>query len=171
MAGLPGYLTSVKVTGTTTTMTSEAMSTATTAANTYQITDFTKEIWERGIVPTFSGAGSTLSSTRQTDINYLFGRVTFNATQAEPITVSGSYIPTSNVVGAFTYSLEMSNDVLDDTDFQSTGYRTHNIGLHDVTINISRYETADNTFFDAIALRTPMVVEVTPGGSTTKVSC
>jgi hypothetical protein len=125
-------------------------------------------LWDRTVVPTFaSSAGSTISSTAITSINYLHGKVTFGSTQGtSPTARSGTYIPLTTVGGGFSYTLTQAHDDLDDTDFDVTdGYRSHKLGLKDIQVSVNRWYANDLTFFNAVNGRTPVVIEVQPGGA------
>lgn len=168
MGSIASYTTTVKRGGTTTAMSAEAM--ANTTGNTYQISDATKEIWDRSVVPTFKANGVTVAAADILNIDYVFGKVTFVGSETEPITLdTGNFIPTVVVAGARVYSLSMTADMLDRTDFDGAqandGFRQRLYGLRDVSISISRWAKADDTFFTALNSKTPVVIEVQPGGA------
>jgi hypothetical protein len=174
--GVAGYLASIRISGTATSMTSEAMSTNSTVANTYQINSSVRQIWDRQTVPTFT-EGSTGSSrpaipaAQVQSIDYLFGTVTFTVAQTTPIRVSGNYLPTSIVAGAHSYTLNQSQELLDDTDFQSTGLVSRIKGLKDINITLSRYDSTATLvdLFTLVSNGNEAVVEIRPGGDTTNV--
>jgi hypothetical protein len=160
-------------------MISEDMSTAggSSTASQYQINSTLRQVWDRKVVPTFrsgaSSTGSTISSTAIVDINYVFGKVTFNSTQGATVNVDGTYMPMAIAAGAHSYTLSQVADVLDDTDFTSTGFRSKNIGLFDVSLSLNSWEPLNNQFHEFLVasstsarLREPLVAEVNPGGST-----
>jgi hypothetical protein len=160
-----GYNASVSVTGTPTGMTSEAMTTNSTVANTYRITSGTKNIWDRTASITFRGSGTTLAASLAT-VDYLFGKVVFSSTQAEPITVTGTYLPTAVAAGAHSFSLDLGRELLDNTDFTSTGLRSRLGGLQDASFSVTRWDSVDVTYVGNINTGTPVVVEVKPAGTT-----
>jgi len=170
MAGLAGYTTTVKMTGTPTAMSSEAMSTNSTAANTYKVTTATKRIFDRAASFSFfeattTGGRAAIAAGDISAIDYLFGKVTFSSTQSEPVTVSGNYLPATNVAGANTYGMDMTRELLDRTDFTSTGFRQRHPGLVDVSLTVSRFDSVDLTFINAINSTQTVVCEVRPGGT------
>jgi len=172
MAGTPAYTTTVKMTGTATSMSSEAMSTNSTVSNTYQVTDATKRILARAVSVVFSEASTASTSGRAnipasdiTSIDYLFGKVTFASTQAEPIKVTASYLPAAVVAGGHSYSMTMNAELPDDTDFSTTGWRSRTPGLKDVGLSISRFDSVDLNFHNLINSGSPAVVEIRPGGT------
>ena len=174
MPGTVSYLTTIKKSGTATVMSSEAMtSTGSTVANLYQVTNAVKRVFDRGASFTLyeddgttAGGRQVISAAQISSIDYLFGTVTFSSTQAEPVTISGQYMPMTAMAGANNYSLNLSRDVLDNTDFTSTGYRSKAIGLKDAQLTIGRFDDiTDNTIYDDLIAGTPVVAEVRPGGT------
>lgn len=170
-----GYLTKLRTSGTPVVSTGNAMSTTAGSNLIYQISSTVREIFDRTVVPVvFSSAVDV--STGVADINYLFGKITFTSTVAPgggPITTDLTYMPMTSVAGGHTYTLTQAMDVLDDTDFSSTGFRSKVMGLADVTLTISRWDTNDQEFIDrllgsttSINVGDPLVAEVNPGGST-----
>ena len=118
-----GYNASVSVTGTPTAMTAEAMTTNSTVANTYKITSGTKNIWDRTAAVSFASSTGALTTATVVSItvDYLFGKVTLGAAVTPPVTVTGTYLPTAVAAGAHSFSLDLGRELLDDTDFTSTG--------------------------------------------------
>ena len=168
--GQPGYLALVKRGGTSTAMTNEVMNSvgAPDPANTYQITDAARRIIDRAILPTFRENGTPIPEADIVKRDFLFGKVTFTRSVTEPIDVSGNYIPTVNIGGANSYNLNMGGDLLDDTDFeegQTTNQRSRVYGLRDVSVSFSRFEILEQFFHDAIADRTPVVIDIRPSGA------
>jgi len=163
--GVASYKTVVRKGGTVTVMTSEAMTTNSTVANTFRITDGTKRVWARTVALTFRTAGTTVSSTAVTSTDKLFGTVVFNSSAvAAPITVAGSYIPLAIVAGGNSYSINQSAEMLDDTDFSSTNYRTRAVGLKDVSVAIGKFDSLESDFFPLINSGNSVVIDIQPGG-------
>lgn len=172
--GLAGYRTVIKLTGTATAMTSESMTTDGSAVlRRYKIDTSSKQIWNRSASFTFidggASTGSTLTSTQITTIDYLFGRATLSTAPTGAVTVTGQYLPASNVAGAYSYSLTQTREMLDDTDYTSTGHRSRKPGLFDTNITVSRWDSVDLTYYNDLIGASAVVVEVRPGGSTTDV--
>lgn len=175
MSGIASYNTTVLKTGITTSMTSEAMSTNSTLANTYKINTTSRRIWDRDISFTFFEATSTggrvaIPSSELASVDYLFGKVTFTVSQTTPITVSGSFLPTANVAGANSYTLSQTAEMLDDTDFSNAGWRSRSAGLKDVTLTVSRWDSIDLDYFSLINNGALVVAEIRPGGSGSSVA-
>lgn len=177
MASVASYLSRIKKGGTATSMTSEAMSTYSTAANTYRITSATKRILDRDTTATFTYGGSTasggtpISSSNIVSVDYMFGTVvlstalTSTTAFAAPVKASGKYIPTVTVAGAHSYTMNISRDLLDDTDMTSTGYKSRQKGMLDAECSINRYETMSTLFTSAIKDGSSVLIEVNPGGA------
>lgn len=180
-----GYLSKLRVSGIPTAMSTELMSTFSGSSTTgvggtpafvMEMNSTARQVWDRTLVPTFrigSSVGSTISSTTVIDINYVFGRTTFNSTFAGGVvSVVGQYMPMAVAAGAHTYTLSQTADVLDDTDFTSTGFRSKNVGLFDVSLTLNSWEPLSTQFREILVASStsarrgqPIVGEVNPGGS------
>ncbi len=175
--GTAGYLTTVKLGGTPTAITDEP-TTKVTANTVYQITDAAKRILDRTTAVTVKvdpdGAGAAPAAVADPStysIDYPFGKITFKTDQGASavVTVSGKYIPITAVAGANRYALNQSSTVLDDTDYPTAqangGYRSRLLGLHDVNLTLGRFADTSKAFSDALKNRTPLLMEVRPGGA------
>lgn len=154
---VPAYRISLRRAGTPTAFTDEAMSTIATAstaqASAFQISSTVRDVWDRGSTVTFytsSGSTTPISSTDIHNINYLFGRVYFKSTHSAVYT-TGTYIPMTDIAGANSFTLSMVQDILDDTEFGSTGFRSKAPGLADVQLAVTRWDSL-NTFFDDLLI-------------------
>ncbi len=116
---LPGYLTTVKLGGTPVALSAEPMTN--TSGNTFQITDTTRRVLDRDVVPTFEDEGESPQEILASDvsnIDYIFGKVTFLTSKTGPVVVkTGNYIPLTDIAGAHSYNLNHGGDVLDSTEF------------------------------------------------------
>jgi len=174
---IAGYTTVLRRTGTPTAMTTQDMS-PTAVTNQYQIDSTARRIWNRFATFNFdNNGGSSISSTQVSDIDYLFGKVTFKSTQGAVPKVTGQYLPTAVVAGAYSYSLSMGGDLLDDTAYENASptlstapnFRSRIVGLRDVSLTVSRWDDIDKRFYNQLiktAGSTIVVVEITPGGTT-----
>ncbi len=166
-----GFNTVMRKSGTATTMSSQAMSTNSTVADTYQVSSSARRVFNRDAAFIFYEDDGTTAGGRQVipssdvDIDYLFGKVLFGSIVAPPITVTGQYLPMTVLAGAHSYSMNAVRELLDDTDFESAGYRSHITGMKDVTLTVSRFAVVDKTFFDLIDSGNAVLVDVMPGGS------
>ena len=165
MAGQAGYLTTIKKSGTATGMTAEACTTNSTVANTYKINDATKRVWDRTTVLTALDGGTTIAASSVT-VDYLFGKVLISTAPAGAVTVTGTYFPMTNIAGANSYTLSQSRELVDNTDFSSTGWRSKLTAIADVSLSITRWADVDVDFFAILNSPTPVVVEVRPGSGT-----
>lgn len=173
--GLPGYLTKVNITGTATAMTSQAMSTNSTVANTYRINSTARRVWDRDAAFTFfENSGTTsvaaIPGSEVSNIDYLFGKVTFNATQAGTVGVSGNYLPLTAVPGGNSYSLSITREAVDDTDYSSSGWRSRKTTFLDAQLTIGRWDNVDLELHNLLINGNSVVAEVRPGGSTENVA-
>ena len=168
------YLTKVNISGTPTGMVNQAMSVYTTVANTYRVTDAARRVWDRAVTPVFKGGSTSstaaISSTAITSVSYLFGTVRFNGAQTTPITVTGNFLPIAKLIGAHAYTLTLSRELLDDTEFDSTGWRSRTLGLFDASLTATRWNTIGQTMdvFDILQEGKKVVLEVNPGGTTSR---
>ena len=171
MASIAGYKTVLRKTGTPTAMTSEVMA-ATTVNNQYQITSTARRIWDRTASFTFkTSADAAISAGTVSDIDYLFGKVTFASSQGTAPQVTGTYLPASAISGSNSYSLTLNNELLDDTDFSTDSngsYRSRLRGIKDASATITRWAAIDTNYFDQIldtSGTTTLVLEFRPGNS------
>jgi len=141
---LPAYRVTLKAPGTPTASTANACA-ATTVNNQYQINSTAKRIWARNVAPTnlLDSNSSAISSTDLTDVDYLFGKVTFASSHGSTVYVDVTHLPLSAVAGAQSLTLSGTRDLLDDTDFTSTGFRSRTPGLMDISLTISRWDALD----------------------------
>ena len=159
--GTAGYTTLIKKSGTSTAMTDEAMTN--TTGNTWQITASTKQVFDRDIEPSFEDNGVPIVSGDITEIDYLFGTVTFTGVKTGPITVSGNYMPLASVVGANDFSINITPDILECTTYPDTntngGYLVKKYGLLQATVSISRFDDLSKSFHTILSGREKLVIE------------
>lgn len=161
--GVAAYNTVVERVGSSTAFTGEPM-TATGATNEYQIDDKAKSIWDR--TATFTVYEDSVDVTSDvTGFNYVLGKVVFATAKTGSISVDGSYLPRQAIAGANSYTLSHTGDLLDDTDFTSTGFRTRRYGLRDVSVSIERYYPLNKHFLDAVKNGEIVVISIQPGGT------
>lgn len=171
--GFAGYLVDVKVPGTPTATTGEACSLE--SGKTYQIDDAAKQIWDRSATVTVYDNGSD-ETAEVVSIDYLFGRVTFDAsyTVTGPVTVDVTYLPTSNIAGYRTFTLTQTANAVNNTDIPSaqanSGHNTFEYGLKTVNLNLSGVFKTSNAFRAALIARSELVVEINPDGNSESVA-
>lgn len=169
MGSIASYNTILKKSGTATAFTGEAMTG--TGAGPYQMNTAAKRVLDRTTVPTFYDDGTPIVAGDIASIDYMFGKVTFTGAKTGPITVDGKYMPMTAIAQARGYSLSRARELLDDSAFESDGYRTHTVGLKDISITIARNALADDVgntwqeFMTLMAAGTPIVIEIQPGGT------
>lgn len=167
----PGYRVSLKRTGSPTATTGETFN-ATTVANEYQIDTASKEILDRSVTPSGfkTSTGGSISSTELSDVNYLFGKLTFNTSHSSAITADVTHLPSQTIAGANSFTLNHVGDVLDDTDFDSTGYRSRTLGLRDVNLSVTRWDSLEMKYFNELVKSSEsneVVVEIDPDSEST----
>ena len=163
MAIAAGYTATVKIAGSPVSFTNEAMTRI--HSRQYQITDATKRLWSKGIAVNIRRNNNPVART-SFRVDYLFGLVTFDSAvnQAANMSVSSSHYPTTTIVGAMSYNLSLTGDVLDNTDFEAfhDGMRTKQYGLLDVSASLERYDDLTGNFFDTTKDRERVLLEFTP---------
>ena len=167
--GFAGYVAKVLAPGTPTAMTNEACSNV--SGLIYQITSTTKRVIDRSASVTVKDNGSAVNVANIEYIDYLFGKVKFitGYTVAGSITITGTYLPMTSIGTAKSFTLTQTANTIETTDFATAqangGYRTYLPGLKTVTLDLSGFYSASNSFDDYLANRTELVIEVNPDGS------
>lgn len=162
MPSTAGKIALVKIGGTPTAFTDEAV-TATTANKVYQITNTAKRIWSPTATITVKDGGVAVDADADPYvINRLTGKVTFTATTARVITISGTYMPMSTIAKSHSVTYEKGNEVLDDTTFDSGGSEENIPGIHSIAASLGRnWESTYSTVFkNAILNGTLLVIQI-----------
>ena len=155
------YLVTIKSSGTPTVFLNAT--TTNISGNVYQINATTRRILDPNTTPAIK-IGS-LTVTTGFVIDYLFGLVTFTNPPTGAVSVSGRYMPVTNVGGCYEYSLDIGGDMLDKTDLSSTGYRSKQLGMNDVSITLSRYDDLSKIFKTSRQDRENVLIEIRPDSS------
>jgi len=168
--GFAGYIAEIKKVGTATSTTGEAMTLV--SGKTYQIDATTKRIWDRSATVTvYDNAVDHTADVA--NIDYLFGKVTFNSsyTVTSPVTVDVDYFPTAVIGCANSYTLTQSADTIDDTCFNTAqangGKRTYSSGLRTVSVELTGTYTpvaAPDDFKSILSNRDEVIIEIDPAG-------
>jgi hypothetical protein len=168
--GYAGYVAKIMKSGSTTAMTDEAMTLV--SGKTYKITDATKNLFDRTVVPTFEDGGSAINASDIESINYLFGQVTLKSsyTPTGAITVAtGSYLPRTVLGKGQSFTLTQTAATKDTTDFPTAqgngGYRTFESGLKTVQLNIKGVYDSSVGLEALLESRAELVIEVNPDGA------
>jgi hypothetical protein len=166
--GFAGYMAKIKRSGTSTTLTTEAMSLV--AGKTYKVTDATKNVLNRAVTVTvFDNAVNHTADVES--IDFLHGRVTFASgyTVTGPVTITGAYFPMTQVASARTYNLTQTANAVDNSVFETVqangGYRTFEAGLKTVKLSLGGVYNASNNFETLLASRAELMMEIDPAGN------
>lgn len=154
---LVGWKADIKISGTATTMTNEAMTDL--GSNVWQVTNTAKRL----ISPT---ATITVSEGTVQSVDRLYGKVTFTGTVTAP-TITSTYLPTTSAAEARQWALNMSGRSLDATGFisgaASTAFRSKELGPRDVRVTLGRFTqdpSSDTIFRDALENDTTLGIEL-----------
>ena len=121
----------------------------------YQIDATTKRIWDRTeVISVLDGGVPTVEAYT---LNRLEGKVTFGSATARVITVTGYYLPTTEIGSAkdYSYSIKANNE--DVTEFGKS-YINRKQALLDFTCSISQF-SIDDVYQNFLVDGTPMVIE------------
>lgn len=166
--GYAGYLAKILQQGTATAFTAEAMTLV--SGKTYKIDATAKEIWDRATVPTIYD-DAVDKSDEVLYIDYLYGQVTFKATYTVTgaVTADGEYFPTTQLGKGNSYTLTMSAETKDTSDFATvqanSGNRTFEPGLRTVALELGGiFDSTVNSKADLVA-RGELIIEIDPTGT------
>ena len=163
MSSTAGKIALVKVGGTPTAFTAEAVTVLTTNLK-YQITNAAKRIWSpTATITVLAAAVAVDPDVDPYVINRLTGVITFaNVVARGTVTVTGTYLPMLTVAKSHSVTYEKGNEVLDDTTFDSNGYEENIPGIHSITASLGRnWESTYSTIFkNAILNGTLLVIEI-----------
>ncbi len=165
--GFAGYLAEIRQIGSTTSMTTEAMTLV--SGKTYKITNAAKNVWDRAA--TFNVFDNGVNHNADVEnIDFLFGRVTFKSayTVTGPVTVTGSYFPMSQLGKGNAFTLTMSAEAIKTTDFATAqangGYHTNMPGLRTVSLELQGIFDATVNSKDDLVDRVELIVDIDPVG-------
>ena len=165
------WVTTVGITGTSTTFTTEACSGATTA---WQITNTAKRVFDPAQALSWYDNAVLISGSDIVSVNWLTGQVVFTAGKTGPITVSGKYLPILTYTEARSAEVSIDAAALDASVFGSQ-YHTYIQGLIDVSgsfenLALPGYDMdpgAGTRSLSAIAAAgTQVVLQISPDGGT-----
>jgi hypothetical protein len=100
-------------------------------------------------------------------INYLTGVLTFTEDPGGVVTISASYIPTAELVGGFSYQLNITGDILDDTNFKDARvdeFHSKRYGLLDVSASFDAHSDFSKRFVNYKRNRDSVLITIQPGG-------
>lgn len=164
--GFAGYVAKILKSGTATTFTDEAVTLIT--GNTYQISDATKNVWDRLTAVVVKDGATTLDAGDDYTVDYLFGRVTLTAPPGGTVTISGKYLPMTQVAKANGFTLTQNANANDVSVFETAqangGYQTYEPGLRTASLSLQGIYSASNGFRALLAARAELVIEINPDG-------
>jgi hypothetical protein len=162
MPSTAGRLGLVKIGGTPTAFTDEAV-TALTANKKYQITNTAKQVWSPTATITVKDGGVAVDPVADPYvINRLTGVVTFTSTTARTVTISGTYLPMTTILKSKSITYTHGNELLDDTTFDSGGYDESIPGIKSISASLGRnWESTYSAQFKAAILNgTVLVIQI-----------
>lgn len=120
MAGLAGYLGSVKVSGDSSAVVDQGMTLS--SGKTYYSTSAANNIWDPTVAVTFEDNTVPVAAADIESVDYLMGKVTFASgyTVTGPVTFSGNVLELEDVAFCRGYSLQILNALLNCTVFGNT---------------------------------------------------
>lgn len=165
--GFAGYQVVIKQTGDPITMTDEACTLV--SGKTYQITAATKRLldYATAVVVKVGGVDHTADVL---NINYMSGKVTFASayTVTGAVTVTGKYVPASQICAMNKFSLSQNADAVNNTDLcvaqANGGMNQFQMGLKKVSLELSGFYKSTSTFLTVIQARKPVILEINPDG-------
>lgn len=165
--GFAGYVAVIKQSGTPTTMTAEP--TTLVSGKTYQITNAVKRVIDRTTAVTVLD-NAVDHTTDVISIDYLFGKVTFAGgyTVTGPVTITGKYLPMTQMAKGQEFTLTQTSTAIDTTDFVAAqangGRKVFDYGLKTVSIDIKGIYALTNAFLANLVARNEMIIEIGPDG-------
>lgn len=169
--GFAGYHCDLRsMSGSSTTFTGEATSTAGEATDVYRIADATKNCWDHtAAVVVLDGVTDVTDEVEW--IDFLFGKFKFQGsfTPAGTITVTGKYFTQATVAKGRSFNLTQTMEPIDITDFataQSNGGRqVYDPGLKTVALEIGNVYAVSNGWRAALEARSLVLIEIAPVGN------
>jgi predicted secreted protein len=166
--GFAGYHAKIKQQGASTPMLGEAMTLV--SGQRYKITNAAKNIWNR--MATFVVYDNAVDHTADVlSFNYLFGEVVFKPAYivVGPVTVDGSFYPTTTLGKANAFTLGQSADTIETSDFATVqangGFRTFIQGLKKASLDLTSFYDVTAGFRAALIARDELIVELDPAGT------
>lgn len=165
MAATTGILCRVKVSGDATAFTDEA--TSTTDDTVYQISDAAKAVWDRASAITVKNDDVEIDpdGADPFTVNRIAGKIIFETSDnTRVITVSGDYLPISELAEGHDFSFECAATNGDETVFGDTDVMRTQL-MRDCSGSVGRFASVDTYLFDAFDAGVPVVFEMTVNGT------
>lgn len=165
--GFAGYVATLKMSGTSTLMTTEACSLV--SGKTYQITNAVKRTFDRTATLNVFDNGVNHNAD-VISIDYLFGRVTFAPayTVTGPVTITANYLPLAQIAKAQSFTLTQTAAVINKSDFvtaqANSGLTVNDYGLKTFGFDLSGFYSVTNAFRALLLARSEVIIEIGPDG-------
>lgn len=143
MAASAGYLATVSVTGTATTMTNEAMG---GAGVTYQITAADRQVVDPATAITIKDGGVAVASSTYS-FDYLTGTVTLSGAPGGAVTIDGKFLPKRQIAQAYEADVTLSKNLVD-TSLLGTVHTQRTSTLGDISGSFACYDSGLNVYTD-----------------------
>ena len=143
MAASAGYLATVSVTGTATTMTGEAMG---GGGVTYQITAADRQIVDPASAITIK-IGGAAQATSTYSFDYLTGTVTLSGAPGAAVTIDGKFLPKRQITQAYEADVTLTKNLVD-TSLLGTVHTQRTSTLGDISGSLSCYDSGLNVYTD-----------------------
>lgn len=166
--GFAGYNATIKAIGTSTSMTSEAVTNL--SGEIYQISNVAHQVLDRSVTLTVKD-GSTDVSAHVISVDYLFGIVDLTGySPSDTITISGHYFPTSALAKYRSFTLTQTDANIETSDLptmqSNSGIRTYIPGLKTVSLSVDGiYDNTTPAYRPFIINRSEVIIELCPDGS------
>lgn len=161
--GVAGYNALIKKAGTPLPVTDEAMTLV--SGKTYQITAAAKRTLALTTAITVK-ANATDATAQVEKIDYLNGKVTFKAayTPTGAVTLSGSYVPMTQIAKGRSFNLSQNANELDVTGYDdaqsNSGFRVFEAGLRTVSLELGGIAKASTGWRSSLIARERLMVSV-----------
>ena len=166
--GFAGYVVNLLKAGTPTVADGEAFTQE--AGQIYAITNAARQLWDRSDTVVVYDNAVVVGAADIVSIDYLFGRITFRTgySVTGPVTADISFFGTTVIGRANSYTLTMSAEEIDESDFAAvqanTGYRVFTPGLRTVGLELGGIFDATEALAADVQARTELIIEVDPAG-------
>jgi predicted secreted protein len=167
--GFAGYLEVISKSGTATAMTDEACSLV--SGKIYRITAATKRVLDPATAVVVKDNAVAVNASNILRIDLLDGVVEFTSgyTVVGAITISGKYLPMSQIAKGRSFTLTQTAEPIDITDFETaqanSGKSVFQAGLRTFSLDVSGVFATANGWAAALASRAILVISINPEGS------
>jgi hypothetical protein len=167
--GFAGYVATLKKLSGPLALTAEPMALVAGTTATYQVTNAIKRSFDTVTPPVFSVGGTPVSAGTIVNVDYLFGRVTLTGAAGGAVTVTGAYLPSTDVARATGFTLTQTADTIDDTDFATAsanaGHRVYIPGLKTASLALTGIYGLTNNWRASLESRERLIIEINPDGN------